>query len=319
MRRSTTRSSRITDRQGNTLSWATAGSCGFKGSRKSTPFAAQVAAEKAGNAAQEYGVKNLEVRVQGPGPGRESAVRALNAVRLPDHADRRRHADPPQRLPSAEEAASLSGRGQHGSIQRTQRASCPSRGHGPVPEERPQAARIEVQARGAARRRQGQRRSALSDYGVQLREKQKLRRMYGVLERQFRNYYKKAARSKASPARTCCAARGPARQRRVPHGLCVDARRGAPARRATRHQGERRHREHPVVPGARPATRSRCARTREKQLRIQSALSIASQVGFPEWVEVDDKKMQGTLKALPERDEILPDINENLVVELYSK
>ena len=70
----------ITDRQGNALSWATAGGCGFKGSRKSTPFAAQVAAEKAGNAAKDYGVKSLEVRVKGPGPGRESAVRALNAV-----------------------------------------------------------------------------------------------------------------------------------------------------------------------------------------------------------------------------------------------
>jgi small subunit ribosomal protein S11 len=70
----------ITDRQGNTLSWATSGGCGFRGSRKSTPFAAQVAAEKAGIAAQEYGLKNLEVRVQGPGPGRESAVRALNNV-----------------------------------------------------------------------------------------------------------------------------------------------------------------------------------------------------------------------------------------------
>jgi small subunit ribosomal protein S11 len=72
----------ITDRQGNTLSWATAGGCGFRGSRKSTPFAAQVAAEKAGTAAQEHGVKNVEVRVMGPGPGRESAVRALNACGL---------------------------------------------------------------------------------------------------------------------------------------------------------------------------------------------------------------------------------------------
>jgi small subunit ribosomal protein S11 len=70
----------ITDRQGNALSWATAGGCGFRGSRKSTPFAAQVAAEKAGTVAKDYGVKNMEVRVKGPGPGRESAVRALNAV-----------------------------------------------------------------------------------------------------------------------------------------------------------------------------------------------------------------------------------------------
>ncbi len=70
----------ITDRQGNALSWATSGGAGFKGSRKSTPFAAQVAAEKAGRVAVEHGVKNLEVRIKGPGPGRESAVRALNAL-----------------------------------------------------------------------------------------------------------------------------------------------------------------------------------------------------------------------------------------------
>ena len=72
----------ITDRQGNALSWATSGGAGFRGSRKSTPFAAQVAAEKAGNIAQEHGVKMVEVRVKGPGPGRESAVRALNACGL---------------------------------------------------------------------------------------------------------------------------------------------------------------------------------------------------------------------------------------------
>ena len=70
----------ITDRQGNVLCWATSGGSGFRGSRKSTPFAAQVAAEKAGIAAQEYGVKNLEVQVKGPGPGRESAVRSLHNI-----------------------------------------------------------------------------------------------------------------------------------------------------------------------------------------------------------------------------------------------
>lgn len=70
----------ITDRQGNTLSWATSGGAGFKGSRKSTPFAAQVAAEAAGRVAVECGVKNVEVRIKGPGPGRESTVRALNAL-----------------------------------------------------------------------------------------------------------------------------------------------------------------------------------------------------------------------------------------------
>ena len=72
----------ITDAQGNTIAWSSSGSNGFKGSRKSTPFAAQVAAEQAGRGAQECGVKNLEVRIKGPGPGRESAVRALNALGL---------------------------------------------------------------------------------------------------------------------------------------------------------------------------------------------------------------------------------------------
>jgi len=70
----------ITDRQGNALSWATSGGSGFKGSRKSTPFAAQIAAENAGKTAMECGVKNLEIKVKGPGPGRDSAVRALNGA-----------------------------------------------------------------------------------------------------------------------------------------------------------------------------------------------------------------------------------------------
>ena len=70
----------ITDRQGNALSWATAGGSGFRGSRKSTPFAAQVAADRAGAVAKEFGLKNIEVFVKGPGPGRESAIRALNAA-----------------------------------------------------------------------------------------------------------------------------------------------------------------------------------------------------------------------------------------------
>ena len=70
----------ITDRHGNTLCWATSGGSGFRGSRKSTPFAAQVAAERAGRTAQEFGMKNIEVRIKGPGPGRESAIRALNGI-----------------------------------------------------------------------------------------------------------------------------------------------------------------------------------------------------------------------------------------------
>lgn len=70
----------ITDRQGNALAWATAGGSGFRGSRKSTPFAAQVAAERAGTRAKDFGIKNMDVLVKGPGPGRDSAVRSLNNI-----------------------------------------------------------------------------------------------------------------------------------------------------------------------------------------------------------------------------------------------
>ena len=97
----------ITDRQGNTLSWATSGGCGFRGSRKSTPFAAQVAAERAGTAAQEHGVKNVEVRVMGPGPGTRIRGARVERLRLEDHEYRGCDADSSQRLPPAEEASRL--------------------------------------------------------------------------------------------------------------------------------------------------------------------------------------------------------------------
>jgi small subunit ribosomal protein S4 len=166
---------------------------------------------------------------------------------------------------------------------------------------------------------QAQRRTRLSDYGIQLREKQKLRRMYGVLERQFRNYYKKASRVKGSTGENLLRMLE-SRLDNVVYRMGFASTR-AEARQLVSHRGIQVN-EHVVnVPsfqlkaGDRVSVRERA----RSQTRIKSALDIAGQVGFPEWVEVDDKKMEGVLKALPERDEILPDINENLVVELYSK
>jgi small subunit ribosomal protein S4 len=166
---------------------------------------------------------------------------------------------------------------------------------------------------------QAQRRGRLSDYGVQLREKQKLRRMYGVLERQFRNYYHKAAKVKGSTGENLLRMLE-SRLDNVVYRMGFASTR-AEARQLVNHRGIMVNEKIVNVPsyqlraGDKVAVRERA----KKQLRIQSALNIAGQVGFPEWVEVDDKTMVGTLKALPERDEILPDINENLVVELYSK
>jgi small subunit ribosomal protein S4 len=165
----------------------------------------------------------------------------------------------------------------------------------------------------------GQRRTRLSDYGVQLREKQKLRRMYGVLERQFRNYYKKAARIKGSTGEILLRMLE-SRLDNVVYRMGFAATR-AEARQLVSHSGIMVNEKVVNIPsyqlkaGDKVAVRERA----KAQGRIKAALDIAGQVGFPDWVEVDDKNMRGLLKNLPERDEILPDINENLVVELYSK
>ena len=165
----------------------------------------------------------------------------------------------------------------------------------------------------------GQRRTRLSDYGLQLREKQKLRRMYGVLERQFRNYYKKAAKGKGSTGENLLRMLE-SRLDNVVYRMGFASTR-AEARQLVNHKGILVNERTVNIPsyqlkvGDKVEVRNRA----KEQMRIRSALDIATQIGFPEWVDVDDKKMEGLLKALPERDEILHDINENLVVELYSK
>jgi small subunit ribosomal protein S4 len=165
----------------------------------------------------------------------------------------------------------------------------------------------------------GERRGRLSDYGVQLREKQKLRRMYGVLERQFRNYYIKASgRPGATGATLLQLLEG--RLDNVVYRMGFAATRNE-ARQLVSHAAITVNGDKVTIAsyqckaGDVIAVREKA----QKQLRIQTALQIKSQVGFPAWVEVDEKKFTGTLKQLPDREEILPDINENLVVELYSK
>jgi small subunit ribosomal protein S4 len=165
----------------------------------------------------------------------------------------------------------------------------------------------------------GDRRTRLSGYGVQLREKQKLRRMYGVLERQFRNYYTKAAGRPGSTGENLLRFLE-GRLDNVVYRMGFATTR-AEARQLVSHKAIEVNGETVNVPSYQCAAGDVVA-VREKskaQARIAAALAIATQVGWPDWVEVDDKKFTGTLKALPDRDQILPDINENLVVELYSK
>jgi small subunit ribosomal protein S4 len=164
-----------------------------------------------------------------------------------------------------------------------------------------------------------ERRQRLSDYGTQLREKQKLRRMYGVLERQFRGYYQQAARRTGATGEQLLKLLE-ARLDNVVYRMGFGATRSE-ARQLVSHKaievngGVVSIASYQCKPGDVVQVRERA----RKQLRIQGALAAAIQAGLPEWVEVSDKDMRGVFKAIPAREDVLPDVNENLVVELYSK
>ena len=165
----------------------------------------------------------------------------------------------------------------------------------------------------------GDKRSRASNYGMQLREKQKLRRIYGVLERQFRNYYKKASRLKGSTGENLLKLLE-CRLDNVAYRMGFGVTR-AECRQLVSHKAVEVNGIVVSIPSYQvsPDDVISVREKSRKQLRIQDALNAAEQIGIPEWVEVDIKKMQGRFKSVPERDELPPDINESLVVELYSK
>ena len=165
----------------------------------------------------------------------------------------------------------------------------------------------------------GERKTRLSEYGLQLREKQKLRRMYGVLERQFGNYYTEAARRAGSTGENLLKLLE-CRLDNVVYRMGFASTR-AEARQLVSHKAIVVN-EQVVTIASYQVKAGDIVQIREKakkQLRIAGALTVAQQVGLPDWVEVNDKEFRGVFKQVPARDEILPDINENLVVELYSK
>jgi small subunit ribosomal protein S4 len=165
----------------------------------------------------------------------------------------------------------------------------------------------------------GQRRGRLSDYGVQLREKQKVRRTYGVLEKQFRNYYKQAARQKGATGENLLRLLE-CRLDNVVYRMGFGATR-AEARQLVAHNAILVNGQKVNIPSYKIAAGDVVSvRERSKnQLRIQSAMTLAAQRGTGEWIEVDANKLEGTFKRLPDRIDLSPDINENLIVELYSK
>jgi small subunit ribosomal protein S4 len=168
-----------------------------------------------------------------------------------------------------------------------------------------------VYAPGQHGQKSGQR---LSDYGVHLREKQKIRRIYGVLEGQFRKVYKEADRRKGVTGETCCSCSNRVWIPSLSHGLCRIALGIASGGSSQRRAGQWSSCQYSVLSGS----PGRCVEVAEKaknQLRVKAALEAAESRGFPEWVEVDVKEAKGTYKARPERSELPPTINESLVID----
>ncbi|EJI84509.1 30S ribosomal protein S4 [Alishewanella aestuarii B11] len=165
----------------------------------------------------------------------------------------------------------------------------------------------------------GARRGRLSDYGLQLREKQKVRRIYGVLEKQFRNYYKEAARLKGNTGENLLALLE-SRLDNVVYRMGLASTR-AEARQLVSHKAIMLDGRvvnvpsHTVLPEQVVAVREKA----KKQARIGAALELAAQREKPTWIEVDTTKLEGVFKRLPERSDLSADINEQLIVELYSK
>ena len=163
------------------------------------------------------------------------------------------------------------------------------------------------------------RRRRLSDYGIQLREKQKVRRMYGVMEKQFRGYYQEAARRKGATGENLLQLL----ERRldtVVYRMGFGSTR-AEARQLVGHKGVLVNGKVVSIPSysVSPEDEIEVREKAKKQVRVQNAMARAEQYGFPDWVEVDTKAAKGVFKRIPDRADLPADINESLIVELYSK
>lgn len=159
----------------------------------------------------------------------------------------------------------------------------------------------------------------MSDYALQLREKQKLRRMYGVLEKQFRNYYAKAAQRKGATGENLLKALE-CRLDNVVYRMGFGSTR-AESRQLVSHKAVMVNGHCVNIPSyqIKPSDIIAIREKAKKQARIQDSLAVAEQYGFPDWVDVDTGKMEGVFKSVPEREELPADISEQLIVELYSK
>ena len=310
----------ITDVNGNAISWASAGGLGFRGSRKSTPFAAQMASETAAKAAMEHGLRTVEVFVKGPGSGREAAIRALQSAGLditlikdvtpiPHNGCR-----PPKRRRVY--GGTTMARYTESVCRQCRREGVKLFLKG----DRCYTAKCAVVKRHTIPGQHGQsRQRKMSEYGIQLREKQKCRRAYGISESQFRKYYDMATNMRGVTGdnmlfllerrldnvvyRLGLADSRPMARQMVNHGLIlVDGKKVDIA-------------SYLVKPGQTVSVRDK-SRDMEnlKELREQGASKP-----IPKWLELDADKLTGKVVAMPQRDDIDLTVEEHLIVEFYSR
>ena len=305
----------VTDSQGNALSWASSGGLGFRGSKKSTPFAAQSAAETAAKAAMEHGLKTVEVFVKGPGQGREAAIRALQAVGLevtmikdvtpiPHNGCR----PPKRRRVSSEKGGyEIMAKNMQPVAKR-----CKALGISPTV--------MGYSKKETKRNPGGQMRKKKSEYAVQLNEKQKVKFVYGILEKQFHAYYEKASTMPGKTGENLLSLV----ERRLDNvvyrlGFAMTRRE---ARQLVNHA-------HFTVNGHKvniPSYLVRVGDVIEVKESSRSSVTFkrltaedAPMVTVPKWLERDKTALKGTVVTLPAREDIDMPIEEHLIVELYSK
>ena len=307
----------ITDTEGNVVAWSSAGGIGFKGSRKGTPFAATQAALNAGNAAKTVGMRSLDVRVKGPGSGRESAIRALQTVGLEVKSIRDVTPIPHNGCRPPKEVTSVMATVYRCRVCRLCRREAMKLF---LKGERCYTEKCAIEKRNFPPGQHGKTRKAkLAGYGLQLREKQKVKRIYGVLEDQFRRYFETAERTRGITGETLLQLLE-RRLDNVVYRLGLSTSRPQ-ARQLVRHG-------HFLVNGKKVDIPSYSVKAgdvvtvlarSQKNPTIEHAMEEVKGRGIPAWLSFDSASIAGRIVSLPTREQINLPVQEQLIVELYSK
>jgi small subunit ribosomal protein S4 len=312
----------LTDTQGNVIAWESAGGAGFKGSRKSTPFAAQVTADAAARKGIEQGLQKVEVYVKGPGSGRETAIRSLQAAGLEvtgvkDVTPQAHNGCRPRKRRRVSDfkprRAGLMARDTSPQCKQCRREGQKLFLKG----ERCLTDKCGVERRAYPPGEHGRGRQKQSEYRLQLREKQKARRYYGVLEKQFAGYYDKASRQPGITGENLLALLecrldnvlvrlGFAASRRQARQLIRHGHWTVNGRRVNIPSYQVRPGEVIAIKADTPATQV-----------VRDATELTGQI--PAWLQADHESLTAKVLRKPERREVAAPVQEQLIVELYSK